>query len=82
MRARGGGVQNPENFADVLYVWSLILEFEADGSEHSDSVLLLVAFLLEEHEIDEEHGANECRLHPHVEIHWEAVTREGNMNLL
>ena len=22
MRTRGGGVQNPENFADVLYVWS------------------------------------------------------------
>ena len=24
MRTRGEGVQNPENFADVLYVWSLM----------------------------------------------------------
>ena len=50
-----------------------ILEFEVDDSEHSDSVLLLVALLLKEHEVDEEHGADQRRLHPHVEIHWEAV---------
>ena len=47
--------------------------FGADGSEHSDSVLLLVALLLEEHEVDEEHGADQRRLHPHVQIHGEAV---------
>ena len=31
---RGRGVENPENFADVLYVWSLVVQlFSCLGSE-------------------------------------------------
>ena len=47
-------------------------------SEHPDAVLLLVLRLLEEHEVDEEHGSDERRLHPHVEVHWEAGREEGS----
>ena len=38
-RRGGGAVENPENFADVLYLWSLIEAFsEADTSQFESSM--------------------------------------------
>ena len=40
MRTRGEGVQNPENFADVLYEWSLLLLFPSDGGTLTCALLV------------------------------------------
>ena len=45
MRTRGEGVKNPENFADVLYVWSPLIEqafvrTERDGEREGHFILM------------------------------------------
>ncbi len=40
-------------------------------ADHSDSVVGLVARLLEEHEVDEEDRSQEDGLHPHVQVDGE-----------
>ena len=48
-----------------LVEWPLV-------AQHSNSVRFFVSFLFEEHEVDEEKGAQEGGFHPNVQVHGEA----------
>ena len=39
--------------------------------QHAETVTVFVGLLLEEHVVDEEAGADQSSLAPHVQVHWE-----------